>query len=314
MTNRSDLLGRIPLFSGLTAERMAALSALTEEKGFPAGEEIITVGEDADALYILLEGSVQVVYPGNERDVELARLGPGDCFGEMALLNDQPRSASVRTLEPVRVLLLPREGFRDLLRSSADVSLNLLEVLSRRIRDTGLQMSGLSDQALRDPLTDLLNRRAFQERIREEANRNHRYGDEFSLILLDVDRFKAVNDTLGHHVGDEILRWLARVLKEHTRAADTPFRVGGEEFAILAPASGPTVARTVADRIRSTIDEARPPLDQEVTITVSGGYVSCPEHGRHPEHLFQLADRALYRAKVEGRNRIADPEEPAALA
>ncbi|MSR22379.1 MAG: GGDEF domain-containing protein [Gemmatimonadetes bacterium] len=226
----------------------------------------------------------------------------------MALLNDEPRSATVRTLEPTRALMLSKDDFREVVRSSSGLALRLLEVLSKRIRSADAPMGGLSEQALKDPLTGLLNRRAFHERVAEEANRARRYGDRFSLILMDVDQFKSVNDTLGHDVGDEVLRWMGRVLTEHTRAADSPFRVGGEEFAILAPAAGPEVARAVANRIRTTIAESTPPVESALRITVSGGYVTCPDHGRDADSLYHLADQALFRAKIEGRDRIADPQ------
>jgi diguanylate cyclase (GGDEF)-like protein len=213
-------------------------------------------------------------------------------------------------MEPTQVLSLSKEDFRSVVGSSTGLALKLLEVLSRRIRSADEQMGGLSEQALRDSLTGLLNRRAFHERLREETNRAVRYGDTFSLILLDVDRFKAVNDTLGHDVGDTVLRWVGRILAEHTRAADTAFRVGGEEFAILAPAAGPEMARMVGDRIRTTIGEATPPMSQELKVTVSGGYSTCPDHSQEAEQLYHIADQALLRAKEEGRDRISDPLVP----
>ena len=306
----AGLLTRIPLFAGLTAEEVDRLQGLTTEAGFPAGRNVVTVGEPGDSLYIVVSGSVQILYPGLNQDFELARLGPGDFFGEMALLNDEPRSATVHTLEPTTTLMLAKDDFRQVVQSSSGLAFRLLEVLSRRIRSADAQMGGLSEQALKDPLTGLLNRRAFHERLAEEGDRARRYGDQFSLILMDVDQFKLVNDSLGHDVGDEVLKWLGRILTEHTRAADAPFRVGGEEFAILAPAAGPEVARAVGNRIRATIAESRPPVGSELKLTVSGGYVTCPDHGRDPNSLYRLADQALLRAKDQGRNCIADPEIP----
>ena len=226
----AGLLTRIPLFAGLTVEEVDRLQGLTTEAGFPAGRNVVTVGEPGDSLYIVVSGSVQILYPGLNQDFELARLGPGDFFGEMALLNDEPRSATVHTLEPTTTLMLAKDDFRQVVQSSSGLAFRLLEVLSRRIRSADAQMGGLSEQALKDPLTGLLNRRAFHERLAEEGDRARRYGDQFSLILMDVDQFKLVNDSLGHDVGDEVLKWLGRILTEHTRAADAPFRVGGEEF------------------------------------------------------------------------------------
>jgi len=308
--DHTALLARVPLFSGLSQAEIAELDLLTVEANFPEDRNIITIGEPGDALYVLIEGTVAVLYPGQEQEFELARLGPGDFFGEMALLNEEPRSATVRALEPCRALVIEKEDFRRLVSSSGTVSLKLLDILSRRIRYADEQMGGLSEQALRDPLTGLLNRRAFHERLSEEANRVRRYGEIFSLIILDVDHFKVINDSRGHDVGDEVLRWIARVLNELTRAADAVFRIGGEEFAILAPAASAEVARSVGNRIRATIGEARPPVEGDLRVTISAGFATCPDHGRHPDFLFHLADQALLRAKAGGRNRIEDAIVP----
>jgi diguanylate cyclase (GGDEF)-like protein len=308
--NHKQLLAGIPLFTGLSDDELAIIEGLTRERSYEAQQNIVTVGQRGDTLFMILAGEVQVLYPARSQDFELARLGPGEFFGEMALLNDEPRSATVRTLEPTRVLVLGKDDFQTIIQSSPTVALKLLEVLSVRIRNTDEQLSGLSEQALRDPLTGLLNRRAFHERMAEEGNRAQRYGENFALILLDVDRFKSINDTFGHGVGDDLLRWLGRVLMEHTRVADSPFRIGGEEFAILAPTASPDVAMAVGERIRRVVEESRPPLEKELHMTISGGFAACPLHGTRPEVLFQIADQALFRAKELGRNRVEAPVVP----
>lgn len=306
--SHTDLLSQVPLFSNLSDEALARISELTREASFPAEHNIVHIGDPGDTLYILLEGSVEVLYPGRSQDLVLARLDPGDFFGEMALLNDEPRSATVRAMQPVRALLLGQDDFRLLVRESSDVALNLLEALSYRVRSAGEQAGGLHEQVLRDPLTGLLNRRAFQERVQEETNRAQRYDEGFSLLILDVDQFKVVNDTFGHDVGDDVLRWIGRILGEHTRAADAPFRIGGEEFAILAPSAPSETARSIAERIRTVIGEARPPVGHELRITASIGFATCPDHARRAEALFRLADQAVIRAKARGRDRVEGPE------
>lgn len=312
--SHDETLAAVPLFSGLTPEEMAEVVPLTEEARFEEGVEIVHMGDPGSSLFVILEGSVEVVLPGRSQDLELARLGAGDFFGEMALLNQEPRSATVRTLTPVRALVLGREEFRSLIQRSGDVALHLLEALSLRIRNTDQQLGGLGEQVLRDPLTGLLNRRAFHERLSEETNRAQRYEEPFSLLLLDVDRFKAVNDTLGHDAGDDALRWIARVLAEHTRAADAPFRIGGEEFAILAPKTSAEMAQKAGERIRQVISESRVPGSRELSLTVSIGYATFPDHARRAEDLFRLADQGVLRAKSEGRNRTQGPDTPEGVA
>lgn len=311
-----DLLRQVPLFSTLSDEDLARIGDRVHEAAFEEGDSVFSMGETGDTLYLITEGSVRILYPGRSQELELARLGPGDFFGEMALLNDEPRSATVIALTPIRVLVLGKAEFRELVADSGEVALRLLEALSYRMRTAGAQAGELHDQMLRDPLTGLLNRRAFRERLQEEVNRAQRYGEAFSLLILDVDQFKVVNDTFGHDAGDQVLQWLGRILIEHTRAADAPFRIGGEEFAILAPAADAEVARSIGDRIRAHIADGSPPLGP---ITASIGFATCPSHARRPETLFRLADQAVLRAKAQGRDRVEGPdrtveESPASAA
>jgi len=303
-----ELIARVPLFQQLPEGDLGRIVAATHRVSFERGKIVVEIGDPGRSLFLIVEGTVQVLYPARSADFELARLGVGDFFGEMALLNDKPRSATVRTLEHVEVLVLDKDDFRSIMRESPDVAFRLMEALSVRIRNADEQISGLSDKAVRDPLTGLLNRHAFTDRIAEELDRARRYEEIFSLILLDLDHFKAVNDTIGHDTGDEVLAWVGRLLIELTRAADVPFRMGGEEFAILCPATPCDVAHAIAQRLVEVVSEARPPIKQELHITVSAGYSACPDHGASREDLYYVADQALLRAKKEGRNCVCAPE------
>lgn len=311
MASTVELLSRVPLLADLDPAELETLAARTHRETFRTGDTIVEIGMPGRSLYLVVEGRVQVVYPSRNSDFELARLGPGDFFGEMALLNDKPRSATVRAIEPVDALVLDKEDFRRVVAETHGMALHLLAALSVRIRNADEQISSLSDQAVHDPLTRLLNRRAFHERLAEEVDRHRRYGSGFSMILLDLDRFKSINDTLGHTAGDRVLGWVGRILLEHTRAADTPFRIGGEEFAVLCPATEPDMARHAADRLVAVISEARLPSGLDLRVTMSAGYASCPAHATTFEDLYYTADRALYRAKESGRNMVCDPDPEA---
>lgn len=307
MPTPAESLARVPLLSELGPDELECLAARTRMQTFPSDETVVEMGDPGQSLYIVLDGEVKVVYPSTSGDFELARLGPGDFFGEMALLNEKPRSATVRTLTPVRTLVLEKEDFRHVVSEMAGLALHLLSALSMRIRNADEQISSLSDQAVRDALTGLLNRRAFHERLNEEVDRHQRYGTMFSLILLDVDHFKSINDSLGHSIGDKVLSWVGRMLQEHTRAVDAPFRIGGEEFAVLCPATEPERARDAAERLLAVMGEEGPPVDMALRVTMSAGYATCPEHAVKLMDVFDVADAALLRAKAAGRNRVADP-------
>ncbi|CNC60734.1 diguanylate cyclase [Yersinia frederiksenii] len=159
----------------------------------------------------------------------------------------------------------------------------------------------LEHAALRDPLTDLGNRRQFFPLVEQAHAQSQRYGQNFSLILLDVDHFKSINDQLGHHKGDEVLILLARTLESIIRECDIVFRWGGEEFVILLPLTDLNGALQVAESIRETIQMiCQPNLPQ---LTVSLG-VAQHQVGEDTDSLFKRMDEALYRAKASGRNRV----------
>jgi diguanylate cyclase (GGDEF)-like protein len=170
--------------------------------------------------------------------------------------------------------------------------------------------------ALQDELTGLANRRAMEKLLAEEVTRALRHGRPLSVLMADVDHFKAVNDTYGHPAGDEVLRQLARLLGQSLRSIDTAARYGGEELLVVLPETPGTEARRVAERIRSAVaehdfmvepEEAEPTL--LLRVTVSLGIASIPHDADSPERLVEIADRALYDAKRQGRNRVvvADP-------
>jgi diguanylate cyclase (GGDEF)-like protein len=310
--DRVDLLRQVPLFKGLDLQTLDELVRAVRTVSFPPGSDIVESGEPGRSLFLILEGTVQVLYPAQSADFELARLVAGDFFGEMAILNSMPRSATVRSVGEVRALALDREDFRRIIEATPSVATTILETLSTRIRDADEQISGLSERSMRDPLTGLLNRPAFQDRLAEEVDRARRYGERFAIILLDVDQFESVNDRFGRDTGDEILRWIGRMLADHTRAADTAFRIGGEEFAILAPGTPGNVAFFVAQRLTELLKEAKPPVEAEIQLTLSAGFSACPEHGTEVNELYSLADQALLRAKSEGKNRVSEPGTPEA--
>jgi diguanylate cyclase (GGDEF)-like protein len=160
-------------------------------------------------------------------------------------------------------------------------------------------------QATRDGLTGLFNRRAFLERLAEELARAKRNGSELSVLLLDVDHFKRVNDRLGHQAGDDVLRALGARLSAVLRKYDTLARYGGEELIAALPGCGPAAALVVAERMRSAVASA--PIETgagPVELTVSIGSATCAAGEPDADALIARADAALYRAKNAGRNRV----------
>ena len=174
----------------------------------------------------------------------------------------------------------------------------------------------LADTASTDPLTGVLNRRGFREYFDLEIERAKRSGRSLSVVAVDVDHFKQVNDRFGHDAGDSALILMAEVLSDTSRRIDTTGRMGGEEFAVLLPNSDARGAYIYAERLRAEVRDAF--AEQPFQLTVSVGIASYPNHGDTLESLLTAADEALYAAKRLGRDRsvvfsssIAGPAEEA---
>jgi diguanylate cyclase (GGDEF)-like protein len=149
----------------------------------------------------------------------------------------------------------------------------------------------------RDPLTGLVNRRGFDEAMHKAWVSSGTHGEACALLMVDIDHFKQVNDSIGHRLADEALCHVAGVLREHVRPSDTVARWGGEEFAILLPGATHELAAVIAERLRQHVSR----LPSGVTVSI--GIAAFPDHAASPEALLDAADAALYRAKHQGRDR-----------
>jgi diguanylate cyclase (GGDEF)-like protein len=162
--------------------------------------------------------------------------------------------------------------------------------------------SQMQQQALTDALTGCYNRRSFEMQLDRELQLATRLGQPLALLMLDLDRFKQLNDTVGHDAGDNALRLLAECFHQELRAVDTAARFGGDEFALILPGADPEGALIVAERVRSRIEQILIP--DFGPLSASLGIAVHPLHGNARTELVQHADSALYGAKRAGRNRV----------
>jgi diguanylate cyclase (GGDEF)-like protein/PAS domain S-box-containing protein len=163
----------------------------------------------------------------------------------------------------------------------------------------------LQEQAIRDPLTGVFNRRYFAEAMEKETARAIRENSPFSVFILDVDYFKKFNDTYGHKCGDLVLQTLANFLVENTRRSDIVCRFGGEEFVVLMPDAQVDAAYERAELFRKNFSELVVEYEgQQLKCTFSAGVASFPQHAASGEALLSLADEALYTSKANGRNCV----------
>jgi len=209
----------------------------------------------------------------------------GECFGVMHMRGSQPRAFSA---DEERLFCTIAEQ---------------VAIAAQRAQ----LFQQVQESATTDPMTGAHNYRRFRQQLLRELDEARRYERPLSLILLDLDHFKEHNDTFGHPSGDEVLRKLAKVLSSCLRAVDFFARYGGEEFVVVLPETSKEGAQAVAEKIRSEVEAATFYGDAstpEVTQTLSLGVASFPADGDADERLIAAADRALYRAKENGRNRV----------
>jgi len=176
--------------------------------------------------------------------------------------------------------------------------------------EIGLLQSKLREQAIRDPLTNLFNRRYLEETLDHELARATREGYSVCIMMIDLDHFKKVNDTYGHEAGDHVLKAIATTLSEETRRGDFACRYGGEEFVVVMPNLEKEVTYERAEQLRNTLNSLYIPYGiYSLTITVSMGIAFYPTNGQMRESILRAADKAMYAAKDAGRNHILSYDE-----
>jgi diguanylate cyclase (GGDEF)-like protein len=233
--------------------------------------------------------------------------------GMAALLSNDTRIAEIGTQSDQVGTLM--KSFSSMLGTVEQQAMDIntfamrLDAAYRELEATNAK---LKETSFKDEVTGLYNRRFFSLRLEEEISRFRRFNHPVSVVVLDVDGFKSVNDEFGHAVGDETLRDIAQILMKHSRGINVVSRYGGDEFAVLLVETSKTGARLYADRIRHVV--ATFPFSHGKTVTASFGVSSLPDdEATTSEGLFRAADEALYAAKRAGKNQVmgAGPAEKA---
>jgi len=240
--------------------------------------------EGAKAVLELDVSKVKDYVPGFAETVSemcLPIISFGEAIGVLALESTSADAFGETDLQP--------------LESVADICANAIQ--------NARHLAGIKQLAYLDGVTGVFNRRHFEMRICDEIYRAERYANPFSIIMIDIDEFKRVNDDFGHLLGDEVLRQVSTVLSQQVRKTDVVCRYGGEEFAIIVPETSAANAAKLAEKLRATVAAWYfPGVPRPVTI--SAGVSGVHEHGLTRDQLVKAADEALYAAKQAGRNRV----------
>jgi diguanylate cyclase (GGDEF)-like protein len=303
VNTKAETLGSIPLFENVPRNRLERLAMVSEELDAEPGKVLCQEGRSAREFFVIIEGHAEVAKEGEH----VRRLGPGDFFGGAELVEHTLRATTVRALTPLRLLVFSSRGFWSFMHENPDLECKVLRTLVlenvavRKIAESALRRQAeLNEyQALHDPLTGLPNRLLFRDRVGQALLACHRAGGRVAVLVMDLDRFKEVNDTLGHHSGDALLTELGSRLMGALRESDTIARLGGDEFAVLLPdQADPLGLPHVMERIRQTVEKPILVQDLPLAIEASVGVAFYPDHGSGVDELLQRADIAMYEAKA----------------
>ena len=318
----------VPPFDGFSSEEVTAICAAGQLRRFETGETLFRRNEYGDSMYVIEKGEVELTFVD---DLAKKELGEGEVFGELAFVTGRHRrTATARATVPCRLRVIDEAAFDHL----AEVQPRLLVRLLRHtcgyllasenrliasLRKKNRELRSTLDYLRRtreevdyqellantDQLTGLYNRRCLDVQLEKFIERSHDTGVGLALILVDLDDFKQVNDAYGHTAGDVVLRGVSSIINECVRSSDLPCRFGGDEFAIVLTEIEPPKAVERAEAIRRLVEQMEPvPSNPEISAKASVGGAML-RSGETAAELFERADKELYRAKEQGRNRLS---------
>jgi diguanylate cyclase (GGDEF)-like protein len=332
----NPILNNSPLFENLSELELNAVAAFLEPRKIDRGEVIFSEGEAGKEMYILISGEISawVSRPDGSRHW-MFEIKPGDFFGEMSVIANENRSATLKARSDVELMIFYGLDFYRFIYEHPIIGIKLLKAI-RKVQNTWLEQTSqnLNDlmrwgetarrRAVSDDLTGLYNRRFLDETASSRFKQGAVGPRSISLMMIDLDRFREINNIHDHKVGDQALRAAADILRSSTRADDICVRLSGDEFAVLLPDTGPKEAMIIAERVRETLASRQILLPVnpvgypdgnpagysaasetvEISIRTSIGIASAPNHADTWEALYKTADKALRSAKELGRNRV----------
>ncbi len=308
------LLSRLQLFRNVNLQDTAIqdLLSLCQYRQLEAGQVVLSTQEENHYLYILIKGRL-VIQLNTQDDIPLATVEPGECVGEMSIIDSRVPSAQVSASEATTVLIIEQDVLWRMVSISHEIARNLLYIMSERVRYSNLVIADSIEMqrkfqrfATTDALTGLHNRAWMDDVFDRELKRSERDQLPLALLMIDVDNFKNFNDVYGHLAGDQVLISVADALRSPLRPNDLVARFGGEEFAVLLPETILDNAKIIAQRLCDHVSHAETAtLDGQSLpkVTISLG-VAARQPGYSLDMMIAAADVAMYHAKRNGKNRV----------
>jgi diguanylate cyclase (GGDEF)-like protein len=284
----AHIVSSIPLFAPLTAEQRSQLVGRSIQQRFGSDHTIVRQDDPVGMVYVILSGHVRVfeAVPDSSIQMFLGELGPGEIFGELGVLRDHTRSASIVSLERTRCLAIPATDFLQLLGESRQMSVGLLRILATRLYDADRLLARHAP----DPLTGLPGRRAFHELYRRLTAGSKRRKVSVLLLVLDILHLKEINDRFGYSVGDDVIRTVADALMESTRSTDLVTRYGGDEFTLLLVEAGEKDAETIINRVQQKLRQLTVYRNLPLTVECRMGFAVSENPPDTAEEFLRMAD------------------------
>ena len=328
MNDKQGFLKSVRIFSDLTNEEIQAFLRLLHPRTLRKGETLFQQGDAGGEMFVVESGAMGIAVTLDDgKNLEIAEFKKGDFFGEMSIFEREPRSATCYAKSRSRLLAMKEGEFFQFVEtnpaSAGKVMTRMLAVTRRRLENTGGFLSDMVQwgedarrRAITDPLTGLYNRRYLEEALEEYFMKARNGSKPLSVVMLDLDHFRGINEKYSEKVGDRVITAAAEIFRRFLRATDVAARYGGDEFTFILPDTDVETARPIMENIRRTIEESDL-LERTVPkskgksaksslpkVTTSQGLACYPHHASDPKMLKEAADGALYRAKESGRNRV----------
>ncbi len=310
----------IQLFRDITEDNRKLIADIIKDslvvKAY-TGQIVLDANSSGAKLYIVLKGALgvsRITEDSNQLENTITQYLPGECVGEISVLDEEIHSATISAISESELLLIEAETLWRLIDESNGVARNLLQLLSFRIRAANAQIRSRQkvgefyrQLSMVDGLTGLHNRAWLNAQLPGMVQHAHATGAPLSIIMVDLDHFKRFNDEHGHLLGDDALQTAAKVLNAGLRPSDFAARYGGEEMMVILPGANHKSALGVAQRLCNRLAKTKVFVDRQKPLPhITGSFgVASLSAGQDSNELISCADAALYRAKDSGRNQVA---------
>jgi len=316
----SDFLKQVDIFSLLSDDEISLIAKRLKPVRIKQDETLFREGDEGNELFVVRSGrvAISIALPDGAQRT-LREFSAGEFFGEMSIFENEPRSATCKACEESTLYALHERDFFKLIEMSPTTAIKIMyrmsSITTGRLKNTSEFLTDLvrwgekaRKRAITDKLTGVFNRHFLEKSIQNLFASAKKRKKSLSLVMVDLDNFRKINEYYGHETGDRIILAVVEVFKKHLRKRDIIARYGGDEFTVVLPQTGLKEAEELAWKIcrevrkLTILREIGGPIDM---ITTSQGIASYPENAKNIKDLRERADQALYRAKENGRNRVS---------